>query len=67
MNMEIGTEAPQFPKKEYINGIFPAVYEMMKHKVFKVVMFKYNKRKYLNLLNVYNWDDGVYLVLQNDL
>jgi hypothetical protein len=52
--MEIGTEAPQFPKKEYINGIFPAVYEMMKHKVFKVVMFKYNKRKYLNLLNVYN-------------
>ncbi len=42
-------------------------YEMMKHKVFNVVMCKYNKGKYLNLLNVYNWDDGVYLVLQSDL
>ncbi len=26
MNMEIGTEAPQFPENEYINGIFVAVY-----------------------------------------
>jgi hypothetical protein len=25
MNVEIGTEAAQFPEKEYINGIFPAV------------------------------------------
>jgi hypothetical protein len=25
MNMEIGTEAAQFPKKEIINGIFVAV------------------------------------------
>jgi hypothetical protein len=25
MNVEIGTEAPQFPEKEYINGIFVAV------------------------------------------
>jgi hypothetical protein len=25
MNVEIGTEAPQFPKKEYINGILLAV------------------------------------------
>jgi hypothetical protein len=24
MNMEIGTEAGQFPEKEYINGIFIA-------------------------------------------
>jgi hypothetical protein len=24
-NVEIGTEAPQFPEKEYINGIFFAV------------------------------------------
>jgi hypothetical protein len=23
MNVEIGTEAAQFPEKEYINGIFP--------------------------------------------
>jgi hypothetical protein len=52
MNVEIGTEAAQFPEKEYINGIFLAVYE--KHKVFNVVMFKYSEGKYLNLLYVYN-------------
>jgi hypothetical protein len=27
MNVETGTEAAQFPKKEYINGIFLAVQE----------------------------------------
>jgi hypothetical protein len=27
MNMEIGTEAAQFPEKEYIRGIFVAVYK----------------------------------------
>jgi hypothetical protein len=27
MNVEIGTEAAQFPEKEYINGIFVAVQE----------------------------------------
>jgi hypothetical protein len=27
MNVEIGTEAVQFPEKEYINGIFVAVYD----------------------------------------
>ncbi len=26
MNLEIGTEAAQFPKKEYINEIFLSVY-----------------------------------------
>ncbi len=26
MNVKIGTEAAQFPEKEYINGIFVAVY-----------------------------------------
>ncbi len=26
INVEIGTEAPQFPEKEYINGIFFAVW-----------------------------------------
>ncbi len=26
MNAEIGTEAAQFPEKEYINGIFVAVH-----------------------------------------
>ncbi len=28
MNLEIGTEAAQFPEKEYINGIFIAVYNI---------------------------------------
>jgi hypothetical protein len=28
VNVEIGTEAAQFPEKEYINGIFVAVYTM---------------------------------------
>ncbi len=27
MNVEIGTEAAQFPEKEYINEIFIAVYD----------------------------------------
>jgi hypothetical protein len=27
MNAEIGTDAAQFPEKEYINGIFFAVYK----------------------------------------
>jgi hypothetical protein len=27
MNVEIGTEAAQFPEKEYINGIFLAVWQ----------------------------------------
>ncbi len=26
MNVEIGTQAAQFPENEYINGIFVAVY-----------------------------------------
>jgi hypothetical protein len=29
MSVEIGTEAAQFPEKEYINGIFVAVHNIM--------------------------------------
>ncbi len=29
MNVEIGTEAAHFPEKEYINGIFVAVFNMI--------------------------------------
>jgi hypothetical protein len=36
MNMEIGTEAAQFPEKEYINGIFAAVWI----RLFQVMMVK---------------------------
>jgi hypothetical protein len=30
MNVEIGTEAAQFPEKEYINGIFVAVWSFVR-------------------------------------
>jgi hypothetical protein len=33
MNVEIGTEAAQFPEKEYINGIFLAVYIQITYSV----------------------------------
>jgi hypothetical protein len=34
MNVEIGTEAAQFPEKEYINGIFVAVYlKLLAHRL----------------------------------
>jgi hypothetical protein len=29
MNVEIGMEAAQFPEKEYINGIFVAVQQLL--------------------------------------
>jgi hypothetical protein len=32
MNVEIGTEAAQFPEKEYINGIFVAVLNAVRRK-----------------------------------
>jgi hypothetical protein len=36
MNVEIGTEAAQFPEKEFIYGIFLAVYENSKdNKILK--------------------------------
>ncbi len=35
MNVKIGTEAAQFPEKEYINGIFVAVHAA-KNSAFKI-------------------------------
>jgi hypothetical protein len=39
MNMEIGTEAAQFPEKEYINGIFLqcVIFNMVNLSFFKSV------------------------------
>jgi hypothetical protein len=34
MNVEIGTEAAQFPEKEYINVIFLAVWDVFGNQVF---------------------------------
>jgi hypothetical protein len=43
MNVEIGTEAAQFPEKEYINGIFVAVHVAKAHyDVFSVVNYLAN-------------------------
>ncbi len=33
MTAEIGTEAAQFPEKEYINGIFVAVHQQVQYTV----------------------------------
>jgi hypothetical protein len=41
MNVEIGTEAAQFPEKEYINGIFVSVHtdsEPYTIKFFKLLL-----------------------------
>jgi hypothetical protein len=35
MNGEIGTEAEQFPEKEYINGIFVAVWSSHQYYIFQ--------------------------------
>jgi hypothetical protein len=37
MNVEIGTEAAQFTEKEYINGIFLAVYVMDSKQEYKII------------------------------
>ncbi len=41
MNVEIGTEAAQFPEKEYINGIFLAVHlkVMGQHTAYKLSLW----------------------------
>ncbi len=55
MNVEIGTEAAQFPKKEYINGIFVAVYLRLSslevHEMKKSAVGKNANMKILKLLH----------------
>ena len=36
MNVEIGAEAAQFPEKEYIKGIFVAVYTVSAQSIARV-------------------------------
>jgi hypothetical protein len=45
MNVEIGTEAVQFPEMEYINGIFVAVWH--EKRKYLLNAFKQNKLKIL--------------------
>jgi hypothetical protein len=45
MNVEIGTEAAQFPEKEYINGIFVAVCVKRKKICYKFNLQKESQQK----------------------
>jgi hypothetical protein len=45
MNVEIGTEAAQFPEKKYINGIFLAV----------MINALFNKKKRMAFLGKCRW------------
>ncbi len=47
--MEIGTKAAQFPEKEYINGIFLAVYVLLKGLGHKMEFKYFDKNVYLGL------------------
>jgi hypothetical protein len=50
MNVEIGTEAAQFPEKEYINGIFVAVQGGMLGQItFMYIVFNYNSADFTDL------------------
>jgi hypothetical protein len=51
MNVEIGTEAAQFPEKEYINWIFVAV----------------NKAVNIDALSLYSYKRNIILNIMNDL
>ncbi len=46
MNVEIGTEAVQFPKKEYINGSFVAVHSAHTHRGQNTPKHMYNMQIY---------------------
>jgi hypothetical protein len=54
MNVEIGAEAPQFPEKEYINGIAFAVYIS---KLCKKSLFGQKNGLTANGANVIIWDE----------
>jgi hypothetical protein len=45
MNVEMGTEAAQFPEKEYINGIFVAVHSVSSELQFKNSVHNWLYRK----------------------
>ncbi len=44
MNVEIGTEAAQFPEKEYITWILFAVYEYISWKSLLIRVYTLNER-----------------------
>jgi hypothetical protein len=49
MNVEIGTEAAQFPEKEYINGIFVKVHVIVHIVLFSVGAGDYCEKSDLTL------------------
>ncbi len=42
MNVEIRTEAVQFPEKEYIKGIFLAVYKALAKRLLRILRPNYS-------------------------
>jgi hypothetical protein len=46
MNVEVGTEAAQFPEKEYINGIFLAVHENSVRKKLEKGQYNHSNKFY---------------------
>jgi hypothetical protein len=51
-NVEIGTEAAQFPEKEYINGVFVAVHFEVKFTFLVSVYIAVNRSKMFSSLFV---------------
>jgi hypothetical protein len=44
MNVEIGTEAALFPEKEYISGIFVAVFDLLTSKKTALSLIRVEKK-----------------------
>ncbi len=55
MNVEIGTEAAQFPEKEYINAIFVVVCGKSAMVIFFSILWNFK----LNLQKIENGTDSV--------
>jgi hypothetical protein len=59
MNVEIRTEAAQFPEKEYINGIFLAVWSLDLNRITLGLPI-YSSSVYRNLMAECYWSDNCF-------
>jgi hypothetical protein len=67
MSVEIGTEAAQFPEKEYINGIFVAVYTVKRPILKSSLMRQIVPLEYINTLKKKKYPkslDNLYMTYQ---
>jgi hypothetical protein len=67
MNVEIWTEAAQFPEKEYTNGIFLAVLHLISCLLYcrKVTGFNYDNSKFYHILSFIVAEEGTICRLNN--